>query len=289
MEELIGGTEVSEFKLPNEIVTVKFIPRKRGMASNVSKDHVVAGNMMSKAVKKFYAPLERNGKIINVLTNEEKAFLEKETRLNLSSYGTFWEDFNVQLRKDDASNKFDLSDPNDYMSIKLLETLKDEIAPNWDSRNKKASYLFAITRENELFDSKKSKLDIKKEAFKVYGKIEDNKETLISVLKLLSNKLISPDSTLNWLQGQVEEVVDTDPSKFLKVVTDPTFQTKALINKGIDAGMIIKSGNKYSTIDGLDLAFQGQVPSFSNAVAYLDDPKNQEVRALIEARIENTK
>lgn len=279
----------SNFTLPNEKVIVKFIPRKRGMASNVSEDHVVSGNMMSKAVKKFYAPLERNGKIANVLTKEEKEYLEDITRLNLSSYGTFWEEFNVTLRKDDASNTFDLSDPNDYMSVKLLEKLKDDIAPNWDSRKEKASYQFAITRENELFDSKKSKLDVKKEAFKTYGRLEDNKETLVSILKLISNKPISSDSTLNWLQGKVEEYVDSEPSKFLNVVNDPMFQTKALINRGVDSGIIIKKANKYSTIDGLDLAFQGQAPSFSNAVAYLDDPKNQEVRALIEARIDNSK
>lgn len=280
---------VSNFTLPNEKVTVKFIPRKRGMASNVSEDHVISGNMMSKAVKKFYAPLERNGKIANVLTTEEKDYLEKITRLNLSSYGTFWEEFSVSLRKDDASNVFDLSNPNDYMSIRLLEKLKDDIAPDWESRNNKASYQFAITRENEIFDSKKSKLDIKKDAFKTYGKLEDNKETLISILKLLSNKPISSDSTLTWLQGKVEEYVDTEPSKFLAVVNDPMFQTKALINRGMDVGIIKKEGNKYSTIDGLDLAFQGQVASFSNAVAYLDDVKNQEVRALIEARINNAK
>lgn len=288
MEELKEKT-VSTFSLPEEIVTVKFIPRRRGMAANVSDDHIVSGNMMSKAVKKFYAPLQKNGKIVNVLTNEEKEHLEQLTRLNLSSYGTFWEEFYVSLRKDDASNRFDMSNPIDYMSVRLLEKVEDEIAPNWESRNKKASYIFAITKEDELFDSKKSKLDVKKDAFKAYAKLEDDRDTLISILKLLSNKPISSDSKLNWLQGKVEEYVDTEPGKFLAVVNDPYFQTKALINKGIDAGIILKKGNRYSTVDGLDLAFQGQVSSFANAVTYLDDPKNQEVRALIEARINNSK
>lgn len=288
MEELKEKT-VSTFSLPEEIVTVKFIPRRRGMAANVSDDHIVSGNMMSKAVKKFYAPLQKNGKIVNVLTNEEKEHLEQLTRLNLSSYGTFWEEFFVSLRKDDASNRFDMSNPIDYMSVRLLEKVEDEIAPNWESRNKKASYIFAITKEDELFDSKKSKLDVKKDAFKAYAKLEDDRDTLISILKLLSNKPISSDSKLNWLQGKVEEYVDTEPGKFLAVVNDPYFQTKALINKGIDAGIVLKKGNRYSTVDGLDLAFQGQVSSFANAVTYLDDPKNQEVRALIEARINNSK
>jgi hypothetical protein len=280
---------VNKFSLPNEIVTVKFIPRKRGLATNVSKDHILSGNMMSKAVKKYYAPLQKNGRIANVLTNEEKEYLEQVTRLNLSSYGDFWETFYVSLRKEDVSNTFDMSNPTDYMSVKLLETIKDEIAPDWESRNNKGSYLFAITRENEIFDSKKSKLDIKKEAFKTYAKLETDKDTLLSILKLIDKKPISSDSSLDWLQGKVGEYVDTEPSKFLNIVNDASFQTKALINKGVDAGIILRKGNKYSTIDGLELSYQGQVPSFQNAVTYLDDPKNQEVRALIEARINNTK
>jgi len=64
---------------------------------------------------------------------------------------------------------------------------------------------------------------------------------------------------------------------------------KSLINKGVDNGAIVKNSNKYSTIDGLDLCENGSIPSFDNAVKYLDNVKNQEVRHLIEARINNSK
>jgi hypothetical protein len=37
--------------------------------------------------------------------------------------------------------------------------------------------------------------------------------------------------------------------------------------------VIIKSGNKYSTIDGLDLCNGGEVATFDNAVSYLDSTK----------------
>lgn len=277
------------FTLPNEVVVVKYIKRKRGLAANVEDNHILSGGMLSGSKKKFCAPLQRNGTVANILSAEEKEYLEKDTNLNLSVYGEFWNTFYVTLFKDSANNRFDLSNPMDYISIKILESLKGDIAPNWNDRNKKLTYQFVITRSNEEFNEKKAKLDTKKQAFKLYGKIEDDREKLLGVLKLLTNQPISADSKLNWIQGKVEEYLDTMPSQFLSILDDPSFDTKVLIGKGVDSGLVIRSGNKYRTVDGLDLCENGQVASFDNAVKYLDNVKNQEVRLLIEARIDNNK
>lgn len=280
----------SKFTLPQEIVIVKHIPRRKGMAANVEKDHVISGGMLNTAVKKFCAPLQRNGSVKNVLSDEEKEYLEKETGLNLSVYGDFWRDYYVSLHKDDANNRFDLSSPMDYISIKILESLsKDEIAPSWEARTKNQTYQFAISRGDDEMLEDKRKYDSKKEAFKLYGKIEDDKDKLLGVLKLLTNKPISKDSTLNWLQHKVEEFIDTMPTVFVNVINDKAFYTKMLINSGIEAGVVEQKGNRYKTIDGLDLCNAGEVATFENAVAYLDNPKNQEIRTIIEAKISKVK
>lgn len=280
-----------KFTLPNEVVLVKFISRKRGMAADVEANHVIAGGMLSGSIKKFSAPLQRNGSIKNVLTTDEKEYLEKVTGLDLSVYNVaFWRDFRVALHKDDANNRFDLSNPMDYISIKILESLsKEDIALSWADRNKNQTYQFAITREHEEMLESKNKYDSKKEAFKMYGKIEDDREKLLGVLKLLTNKPISKDSKLEWIQNKVEEFIDTMPSQFVNVVNDKSFYTKLLINTAIDKGVIVKNSNKYSTIDGLDLCNTGELPTFDNAVTYLDNIKNQEIRDLIEAKINKIK
>lgn len=278
------------FTLPNEVVIVKYIKRKRGLAANVDDNHVISGGMLSGSKKKFCAALTRTGKVANVLTSEEKAFLEKELNgINLSVYGDFWSTFYVSLWKDDANNRFDLSDPMDYVSVKLLESLKNDIAPSWDSRNQKGTYQFVITRAEEEFKEKKAKLDSKKQAWKIYGKIEDDREKLIGILKLLTNQPISVDSKLDWIQGKVEEHLDKAPYSFLSIVTDKSFDTKVLINKAVDSRIIIRNSNKYETVDGLQLCENKEIPSFDNAVKYLDNPKNQEVRSLLEARVDNSK
>jgi hypothetical protein len=279
----------SAFTLPKDIVIVKFIKRKMGMSANVDENHVISGGMLSGSKKKFCAPLQRNGSVANILSPEEKTHLEELTNLNLSVYGDFWTTFFVSLYKDDANNRFDMSNPMDYISIKILESLKNDIAHSWNDRNKKQTYQFVITRSDEEFKEKKVKLDTKKQAFKLYGKIEDDKEKLIGILKLLTNQPISADSKLEWIQGKVEEYLDSMPSSFLSILEDKSFETKVLINKGVDSGLIIRNANKYATVDGLDLCENGEIASFDNAVKYLEHPKNQEVRLLIEARIDNSK
>lgn len=282
MEEVVN---TSTFTLPNEVIIVKFIPRKKGMAANVPDNHVIAGGLMSKSKIKYAAPMQKNGAIANILTTEEKVYLENVTGLNLSVYGDFFKDFYVSLYKDDASNKFDLNHPIDFISYKILSVCP-EVAPDWEARKLSPEFRFAITREGEVYDEKKKALDIKKEAFKAYGKIEDDKEKILSVLKLLTNKAIAVTSKIGWVQGQIELIIDESPEKFLAVVQDPHFETKALINKGVESKVIIKEGNQYVTNDGLQLCEPGGVSTFANAVKYLDDDKNQELRLLIEARID---
>lgn len=279
--------EEISFSLPKEIVTVKFVPRKRGMAAHVEDNHVIAGGMLTNAVKTFYCPLQRSGGIANILNKEEKEYLESALGINLSVYGDFWTDYSVKLHKDNASNILDLSNPIEYISYKILSAYPDDIAPSWKERNDKVSYQFAITRPNEEVNETKLKLDVKKEAFKLFGKIEDDKEKLLGVLKLLTNQPISTASSLDWLQGKVQQHVDENPNGFINVVRDPNFETKMLINKAVENKVILKTGNKYQTPDGLELCHAGETPTYNNAVRFLNDDKNQEVRLLIEARIDN--
>jgi hypothetical protein len=279
----------TKFSLPNEIVTVKFVPKRKGMAANVEDNHVISGGMLTNATKTFYCPLTRKGRIPNILSDDEKEYLEKKTGLDLSVYKDFWTTFKVKLFKSNASNTFDLSDPMGFISVRLLEQYTDEIAHSWKQRDDKISYMFAITRPGEEVNEKKVKLDVKFEAFKLYGKIENDRAKLLGALKLLSNQPISEASDLVWLQGQVQEYVDSSPTKFIQLVNDKSFETQILIKRGVAVGVIKKNGNKYESLDGLELCKSGEASTFANTVRFLDDDKNQEVRLLIEARIDNAK
>tara|TARA_R110000851_G_scaffold268235_1_gene420920 strand:+ start:893 stop:1759 length:867 start_codon:yes stop_codon:yes gene_type:complete len=282
-------TVQKSFSLPNELVTVKFVPKKKGMAANVEDNHVISGGMLNNAVKTFYCPLQRKGGMANILSRVEKDHLEDITGKDLSVYGDFWLKFKVKLYKDNASNVYDLSDPMGFIAIRLLEQYTNVIAKSWGARNDKISYQFAITRPGEEINETKIKLDVKFLAFKLYGKMENDRTKLLGVLKLLSNQPISATSDLSWLQGKVQDYVDNSSAKFVQLVNDPSFETQILIKRGVEVGVIRKNGNKYESLDGLELCKSGEVATFVNTVRFMDDDRNQEVRLLIEARIDNAK
>lgn len=281
--------EENKFKLPNEVIIVKYIKRKKGMASgdHITEDHVISGGMLDGSIRKFQAPLLKNGSIANVLTNEEKVFLESATGLDLSVYKDFWLDHFVTLFKQD--NRLDLSNPMDYISYKILLANKNEIAPSWSERNKKVTYDFVIVKDDEEMLENKSSFDKKKEAFKLYGKIEDNKDMLVGVLNILTNKPISSDSSIKWLQLEVEKFLDKKPEAFINAIKDSSLETKILLNRAVESGYVKVKGNKYSTEDGLDLCENSQIATFENAVKYLNNPKHQDVRDIIEAKLNSKK
>lgn len=284
--------EVKEgFMLPNEKVTIKFIRRNRGLAADVGDSHVISGGMIEGATRKFCVPLLRNGGLKNVLTNEEKEFFEKGhfMGVNLSIYSDFWKEQYVSLEKIDTI--LDLSIPEDYLKFKILSAWDDVIAASLEDykTKNKGTYQFYITKAGEELKDRSKKLDLIKTAWKEYYRIEDNRDVLISIIYLMSGKKLSDNSTMKFINTEVETLVDTRTKDFLNLVEDPNFETKTLIALAENAGIILKKNGKYETIDGLTLAKQGEIASLPNAVKYLIDAKNQEVRDLIEARIKTTK
>ena len=104
--------------LKNERVEIRFIP-KIGKIDNPK--HVMFGGMAEGAVKTFTVPLLQSGAYVNVLTNEEKTFLEEVMGLEynaLSIYkknNNYWDNLFVRLTKEPTY--LDLSNPDDYIYI----------------------------------------------------------------------------------------------------------------------------------------------------------------------------
>ena len=284
--------EKTAFTLPNRKIKVQFINRKRGMASGswVTPDHAIAGGMLSTSTKKIPAPLMKNGTIANVLTKQEKEYLEGEDGLNtnLSVYSNkeFWETRSVTLRKGD--NILDLSDPIDYIDYKILLANKDLISPNLKDKDKKLTYWFAIVEENEEFEITKSSFNYKKKAFKLYSTIEDSKDILRGVIKLIDRKPISSSTKLDWLQNRIEQIIDTTPQKFTSLLEDSNYETKILLSHAEDAGVVITHNRKYMTADGIELCEEDEIASFDNAVVYLSKPTNQELVDIIKIKTEKS-
>lgn len=293
--DIEGSAKVS--CLRNERIIVRYLPKMSGIWGNNPK-HVLAGGMAEGSVRYFVVPRLSSGMFVNVLTDKEKAFLEEIMGLEynaLSIYkkvDNFWDDSNenginrVRLTKQD--NHFNLADPEDYIRYKILLANKDTIAPSMQAYEDapKATYQFVIISEGEETKLAKSNMSATMMCYKEFGKIENDLDTLRTIIETISGRSIAQTSKLEFLQTKANELIQADSKIFLKVITDPMLPTKVLIKKSIEAGLISNRGNYlYLRSDNSPLCEANEEPTMNIAAKYLNSPKHQEVKFSLEAKL----
>ena len=282
--------------LRNERVIVRHIPKESGMINN--PNHILYGGMAETATRTFVVPRLSSGMYVNVLTDNEKAFLEQFMGLEynaLSIYkkdNNFWDDSNrdgisrVILTKQD--NYLDLSNPEDYIRYKILLANKDYIAPSLQalSDKQKATYQFVIISENEEVKEAKDTMSATMKCYKEFGKVEDDIDILRMIIEIIEGKPTSPNSKLEFIHTKINELIQADSKLFLKIITDPLLSTKVLIKKGVEKGVISnRNGYLYLRSDNTPLCENGEEPILSIAAKFLNNPKNQELMLLIQAKV----
>lgn len=284
--------------LRKERVIIRHIDRATGMVKDPK--HILYGGMAENATKTYTVPLLRSGMLCDVLTKEEKKYLEMVMGLEpnaLSIYNknnNFWDNTNpngistVTLRKHD--NYLDLSNPTDYIKYKILLANKNRIAPSVEVLQDipKASYEFVIVSEDDITKVSKANMNIKMQCYKEFGKYEDNADVLRLIIETITSRPLSPTTKIEVLQTKANDLIQSDGKLFLKLITDKLLFTKVLIRKAVDAGIISRRGDYlYLREDGSPLCNNGQEPTFNIAAQYLNEPKHQEVKLTIEAKLEN--
>ena len=282
--------------LRNERIIVRHIPRQSNMVQNPK--HVLYGGMAENAIRVFVVPRLTSGKYVNVLTNDEKDFLEHTMGLEDNALSihkrehNFWDDSNpdgiakVMLKKQD--NYLDLSDPNDYIKYKILIANKDWIAPSLKALedHPKATYQYVIIGEGDETKSAKNNMSNTMMCYKEYGKIEDDVDTLRLIIETLDGRPVASTSKLEFLQTKINDLIQANPKTFLKVVTDKVLPTKVLIRKGVATGVITKKGDYlYLRSDNKPLCEDGEDPTLNIAAKYLNDPKHQSIKFAIETEL----
>lgn len=315
MEETISSIDIEDFPLKevvpqeqrrgtkqiinclrNERVIVRHIPKLGGMVTNPK--HILYGGMADSAVKTFTVPRLSSGMYVNVLTDDEKACLEQIMNLEynaLSIYkktDNFWDDSNdkgisrVRLTKQD--NYLNLSDPEDYIRYKILLANKNYIAPSLEALQDapKASYQFVIISEGDETKNAKVNMSTTMKCYKEFGKIENDVDTLRVVIETIDGRPLASTSKLEFLQTKANDLIQADSRLFLKVVTDPLLDTKVLIKRAIEAGIIAKRGTYlYLREDNTPLCENNEEPTLNIAAKYLTNPKHQELKFSLEAKL----
>lgn len=289
------GEERSEMKscLVNERVILRKLPKRTNLVGD--SNHVMGDGMHENAFYIYCVPkLQKSNNFVNVLTNEEKDYLEYVMGLPknaLSIYRqpkeeNYWSNSNpnglssVTLKKRD--NIFDLSKPTDYIAVKILMANKDKICPSmeeWAARPKE-TYEFVIIREGQESKLSKSNTDATIQAVMKLGKIADDKDVLKLVVETMMGKKYSDATSGEWLQTQALDMIKNTPKNarmFLSIIEDESLDNKVLIRKCISKGIVADRGGFLYIKDGnVPMCGDGEEPTLKMAAKWLGKPSNQE-------------
>ena len=283
--------------LRKERIYVRFVPHENGSAGS-NKQHVMYGARADGAVDSFCVPMLRStGKYKNVLTNDEKDFLEEALGLDynaLSVYKTennYWDDYRVRIVAKEGLY-LDLSDPEDYIKYKVLLANTDQIAPSVQERidRPKQTYMYEMVQEREETMLENAKMDATMASYKEFGKIEEDIDTLRVLIELLDGRPYAANNGLAFFRSRANILIQNDAKKFLSQITDPLLHAKVLIRRGNELGVILKRGDYYYLkSDGSPLCDSGENPTLSIAAQYLNLPAHSDIKFILESELGKSK
>ena len=283
--------------LRNEKVFVRFVPHEGGYAGN-NKGHVMYGGRADGAVDKLCVPMLRStGAYKNVLTNDEKDFLEEALGLDynaLSVYkkeNNYWDNYYVRITTKDGL-WLDLSDPEDYIKYKVLLANTELVAPSVQERieRPKVTYLYEIVRPSEETSLENAKMDATMASYKEFGKIENDLDTMRVLCELLDSRPYAANTKADFLRSRINTLIQANPKVFLNNITDPMLHTKVILRRATELGKVSMRGDYYYLAsDGSPLCDNGENPTLSIAARYLNSKEHQDIKFLLENEVEKHK
>jgi hypothetical protein len=277
---------MSKFTLPSKKVRVRPCLENPGWIKNPRH---AAFFKVEGAYESYPVAMKRDGNLKNPFTDEEKEFLEDVYGYENNTLSVYKENgplrkINVRLTKDGMT--LDLSNPDDYITYKVLLTNSDKIAPSVKDRKAKQTYKFYIEDESEVAEMKSNDANINQIAWMEYGKISENKSKLAAFLKIYSQVFKTPitkidkNTDIKFLQGKVSDIVKDKMQGFVEIVKSPDYDTMLLIAEATEVGVIIRTGIKYSLPEGDMLG-----NNLKETIQFLKSPVNQELVLIIEQQI----
>lgn len=283
--------EVKINPLRNERIFVRFVPQISPFAGN-NPHHAASGGLMDGSGVTFCVPILRSGQYKNILTNDEKEFLEEALGLDsnaLSVYkkeNNYWDDYYVRVDKEGMH--LDLSNPEDFIKYKVLCANTDTIASSVQERidRPKNTYRFELVREEDEANLENAKMDATMQCYKEFGKIEDDLDTMRVLVELLDSRPYAVNVKAEFLRSRLNILIQSDPKQVLKQMTDPLLHTKMLIRRGVELGILTKRGDYYYLkSDNSPLCDGGEDPTLSIAARYLNQPSHQDIKFILESGV----
>jgi len=290
METEVKSTKQA-FQLPDRQVMVVPVRRKGGWLP----DGHAASFLHNQAYWGFGVKVSpTTGSFTDPLTKEEREFFESDAsglalkKGDLNVYkkeNNYWDDVSIKLR--DEVKALDLSNPKDYITYKVLLTNSEVIAPSAADKFKKGTYKFAIVEEGHKNEERVAAASNKKEAYRFLGKIDNSPEKMKDFLSVYytmkpGGKQVAPNAKQDFLIAEIDKIMESDLSTFLKLAKDPSYDKKVLVHKALQARAIKRVGMAFTTPEDVEIG-----NNLEAVIAFMDNPANSDEVIKIKARIDN--
>jgi hypothetical protein len=215
----------------------------------------------------------------------QKEFFEKELGVDLNptleADKNFWRSDRrgrVVITKEGMT--LNLNQSLDMLKYLILISNRMLIAPSYDERTLKATYEFMIVDESKVTSQKLEEANVKSQAYIKFAEVTNSRSSIIGFIKSLG-RTIPATATDEWLKGEVLNVVDNSPKYFLEVVDHPQYNERIFVQEAIEAGAIIRKGEKRYVLDN-----GAELGDLNDTINYLLNPDNQESKMRIKGKIE---
>lgn len=290
--ETVGTTNVNPLR--NEKIYVRFVPHENSLAGH-DKRHPVWGGRADGTTTTFCVPLLRStGAFKNILTNNEKDFLEEALGLDrgaLSVYkkeNNYWEGYKVVVPNKEGMY-LNLADPEEYIKYKVLLANSDIVASSVQERidRPKVTYMFELVEEHEETDLENMKMDATMQSYKEFGKIENDMDTMRVLVELLDGRPYSQKDKAAFFRSRINKLIQANPKEFVRAITDPLLHTKVIIRRATELGkLVVRSDYYYLASDGSPLCANGENSTLSVAARWLNEPAHQDIKFLLESEVD---
>lgn len=243
----------------------------------IKKKNPWGGFIKYKNCYDYIAPyFTRSGSIYTGLTPEEEKYYEKALGYpegHLAKSSPFWNTFCVKV----GSRPLLLDDqyPRQEMMIKFLSNHK-RVATSLDKFTAGKDYIL-INRQAEAIEQNRIN-KLRRDAIKAFDKL--SLDEMRKCLRIMGTK--SDNLSNELVESTLFNIVDKNPKQFFdKWVDNKNKDTEFLLESAIAKGVIRRDHTQYYY--GSDLFATSQ----DEAIAYLDNKKNQDLKLSIINQVEN--
>lgn len=226
------------------------------------------------------------GQRLTGLTEEDERRLEIKLRMSvgaLSRYNEdFWSKYCIKVPKE--GKIFFMENPKDELDILVLKahpSIANSAMEIADSPGA-SHYLTSVEKEAEVNNVRER---VEREAIKKFSPL--SAAEMIDILKVYAisgHKMphkITKATPTDLVETSLYNKLKEDPEEFLRIINDPSFKTKVLIDKFLTNKILLKSGSRYLVHGGDVIGV-----TLEATIEYLEDPYNQDVLLGLRAKLE---